>query len=879
MTKQIFGKLLLCCMVAVATVFSSHSLFAQTGPAGGHDEIVKRLQAKLAAINNEPLTSEITPILNESGEADLGAKLLETFLLPIRRAENIVPEFAEENAMLVASKKLELHFFEMDLKATMLQTYYDALQPAQRTAWTRTALARMNSVSKPTVDNLKDFDFVRPAAQIESYKTICFKSNEDILKQIQQQNNNDNLETRISRVAEQMKKLPSSDSSDSYDDSSSYGDESSYESEGSSEGQGPPPKLPELTWVQQIEGLALGTADVEQIMPLCQLLAKSMESQMENKRMELNKLRPTARRSTQTGYYNSDYSESSDMSNINEYTGRSGETGSSPSFRSGTSVTMPLTQANVAAYLNSEVRMFMARNLKTMIVPAKTVNDKETLTKAWCALSEGANFSDVYYLVLMQSSAMEVEFKNIAKALELQEMLSVLSGYNEDVRVISTALAMAIANQPDLCIQMCFNIGKSVLDSIQVGMELPIFTSQAKVTLIEAVQYIGNPDAAEFLIPLLVDRDKAIVDAAADAIGAIGDSRASKTLVKGLSNPRLAEVIIRILKKMGSNSQNDIIAMFKDGNPEVDKFCVDILHEGGDLNALPALSAVLRRYHNALSTKDLPQSQKSEILMLTMRAGVAIISRNMSKAPPALTVPVLALNDKGELKLDYSLDITDSVVGGMQGDMMGPGMVKPDMYDDTDMAGTDNYDLLMSSSSDSPSTSSGGADGTSNTATMVPIEKMTMQLGEVQNNGPYLWLEMIYMVAAKHIADSSVLMESVRTENSGRVIGTTIRTERVDREFFRKVLNTSEEGLSAYLLDEEGNVRKNDVRKLKTQKERVASSLGKYKKQESRMGERPSSLTAFKKAVSPNPENATTATGEAGIGTTPQKVNPLGSGF
>lgn len=862
MTKQTIEKLTFYCMIVAAVVFFNQAVFAQSGPAGSHDEIVKRLQAKLAAINNEVLSKEITPILESTGEADLGPKLVESFLSGVVRLDGSMVLFENPEAILDASNRLDGCFNELTLKGSLLRTYYDALSAEQRTTWSRASLSRVNTVSKPVIDKLRSGGFIRPAKQLESYKTICFKSDEDIRNQIQRQNNNGRLETMLENATERINAAKSPGRANDYGE---YTDMPLPEDDMPGKENAPQKqqeKLPKLTWVQQIEGLALGTAQAEQVLPLCRLMAASTDSLMQSKRDELAKLRNPVQRSTSNNPYSEDYAEGDPS--MYDMPGRG------PSFRSNATISSPLPQVNVAGYLNSEIRMFMAQNIRPMIVSAKDTAEKDTLIKAWCALSEGADFSDTYLIILLEANTLGDDKPEQVKTSSLWlELLSVQSGYNIDDRIWSTATEMATVGRSDLCIQMCFNIGKTMLEPIRNCLSSPIFSPQAKVTLINAVQYIGDPDAAEFLIPLLVSNDKAIVSAAVDAIAAVGDSRAGKALVKGLENPRLAETIKDILKRMGKSSQGEIISMFKAGNPEVDKFCIDILGDGGDLNALPALAAVLRRYHNAPSTKDMPQAQKSEMLMLTMQAGLAIISRNMGKTAPALTVPTLAPDENGVMKLDYGLGTGDPANGGMLG--AGPGMVRDDMMDF-------DYDSLSPGSV----SSSGriGADGTGAAATFVPIEKMEMQLDEVTNNGPFAWLEMVYMVAAKHVADSAELMEAVRTDGSGKTVGTTIRTERVDREFFRKVLNTSEEGLSAYLMDSEGNVRKGDVRKLKEQKERVTRSLGAYKKQENRIAQRKSAHDAFVKATTGVDPNAARTTGElGGETTTRQTTNPLGRRF
>ena len=313
--------------------------------------------------------------------------------------------------------------------------------------------------------------------------------------------------------------------------------------------------------------------------------------------------------------------------------------------------------------------------------------------------------------------------------------------------------------------------------------------------------------------------------------------------------------------------------MFKEGNPTTDKFCLDILKESGDINTLPVLAAVLERYHNAPAKKDMPQVEKSEMLMLTLETGTAIISRNMSKVPPALTVPVIVTED-GITRLDYTSgsEQTGGLTGmglGMDSDMgMGPGMGTAGMGTGMAPAMPPGGGMTMPSASGTSGSSS--TDGTSGTTTVVALDKLQMQPDEIKNNAPFEWLDRVYKVAAKHISDSAKLMESVQTENSGRKIGRDIRNERVDKEFFRKVINTSEEGLSAYLTS------RSDVKKLTDQKDRVISSLGTYQRQLNRMSA--SAKNAFDKAstgVDPNATTSTTGGTESGT-TRPATANPLG---
>ena len=883
MTKHISRKLTISCVIVISILFLNQAVFAQTGPAGSHDEIVKRLQDKLAAIGNEVLTGEITPILNDAGEADLGAKLVESFLGSVEKINKAIAGCSvsqnatldEIAALMTAVEQLQVFLDEIDQKANLIQTYYDALPPNARNRWSGTASARMTNGSRQTVNALQALNLIRPANVIANHPRMCFVTYEQVKQQL---DNTQNLAAQFENAAAKSTQKPQSGYPD-YDEPR-Y-DDMSYDDMPDKEGEAPKQeKLPDLTLIQQAEALAMGTASVEQILPLCRILASSMDSLQESKRFELTQLRqPAARPDTRDMY--DDYAGGPGMYDM---PGRASS--AAPSFRSA-AMTMPSVQPNVANLMNMQIRYFMVRTLKPMVLAADEKN-KDVLFKAWCALGEGGAFTDpIGILEKMdpQVDAMAVDSTNYDKnAVSRFELMSVLSDYRSDIRVLYNAGGCVTQNR-DLSIQMCFNLGNTVLPLIKLGLTNPHLPSPAKVAQIEATQYIGDPDAAAFLIPLLLSNDQAIVRAAADAIGAVGDSRASATLIKGLKNPKLADTIIDILKKMGSDSQNDIIAMFKEGNPTVDKFCLDILRDGGDINALPALAAVLRRYHNSPSMKDLPQAEKSEMLMLAMQAGIAIISRNMNKKPPELVVPTLVFDkdDKGNevIRLDYGLGAAAGFPDMRDG--MGMGMDGMDF----DGMSSDYYDTMLSPDSPGrpappPSTPPGmsssmspGSDGTNGNTTMAQLNQLTLQPEEIKNNAPYAWLEMVYIVAAKHLADSAKLMEDVRTVNSGRKIGTTIREERVDREFFRKVINTSEEGLSAYMIDSDGKVRRSDVRKLKEQKDRVIRSLGVYKRQENLMSN--ASRNAFNKAVTGVDPNATgTSTDGTGTGTTQQPSNPLG---
>jgi len=937
MTKHNAPKITIHLLMVTAIIFfSCQSGFAQTGTAtGGHDEIVKRLQEKLTAINLEVLTEEIMPILNETGEADLGAKLLESFLAGVTRLDSSLRLFDSPDGVIEASQRLDGCLHEIDFKGTLLQVYYDALSPQQRTAWVSAATARMNSISKPVVDNLLGRGFVRPARHIESYKTICFKANEDILNQLQRQNSNDRLKTMIEEAA---KASGTTRSSESFDYPDMGMPDMGMMDDHMPPPPGPPmPGMPQsegktaekpvaLDWIQQVEGLAMGTAATEQVMPLCRLLAASIDGQIENQRNELAKLRhPVGRGAGMGRGYGGDgdsfYDEGMDGDLLTPPMGgypmngppMGGYPGAGSSFRQNT--VSPVAQVNVAGFFNSEIRMFMVRNFKPMIRGAKTVAEKDTLIKAWCALSEGANFCDVFFIVLTEVDAQEANAKNtnatnatsaassmsprismnpantsnsMSLATSWIEMLSTLSGYKSDFRICSAAIGMSTVNLTDLSIQMCYNIGKDVLPSIRNGLVSPDFSSQAKVTLIEATQYIGDPDAAAFLLPLLASNDRSIVSAAADSIAVIGDRRASAALVKGLENPKLATIIVGILKRMGTTSSQDIIPMFKSANPVTDKFCVDILKDSGDINTLYYLAAILERYHNAPAKKDMPQAEKSELLMLTMDAGTAIISRNMGKAPPMLDIPTVVM-EEGKPRLDYTVGVPVNGFPEMNRDMgreagMGMGM---GMGREMDMPNPDG--MMMEGPQAIPQRgvpSGPGSDGTSRNAMMAAADSLLMQPDEIKNNAPYVWLDMVYKVTAKHVVDTATLMKDVQTDRSGKKIGTDIRNERVDREFFRSVINTSEEGLGAYMPGDRitGDalkafpVSKSDVRKLKEQKDRVIRDFGVYQRELNRIKQRNASYNAFIEATTgknPN-DSGTSTTGPGGVTSSTTTTNPLG---
>jgi len=133
-------------------------------------------------------------------------------------------------------------------------------------------------------------------------------------------------------------------------------------------------------------------------------------------------------------------------------------------------------------------------------------------------------------------------------------------------------------------------------------------------------------------------------------------------------------------------------------------------------------------------------------------------------------------------------------------------------------------------------------------------------------------------------------MKDVRTDDSGKKIGMDIRNERIDKDFFRTVINTSEEGLGAYMPGDKITgealkaypVSRSDVNKLRVQKDRVIRDFGTYQKELNRIRQRNASYNAFIEASTgkkPNASGAST-TGPGGGTTdgttTPTTTNPLG---
>ena len=194
---------------------------------------------------------------------------------------------------------------------------------------------------------------------------------------------------------------------------------------------------------------------------------------------------------------------------------------------------------------------------------------------------------------------------------------------------------------------------------------------------------------------------------------------------------------------------------------------------------------------------------------------------------------------------------------------------------------------------------SSGTGGTTGTTTLVPMEQLLMQPENIQQfkdkdgkpaSPQFVWLDMLYKVTAKHVDDTATLMQNVKTDDSGKKIGTDIRNERIDREFFRTVINTSEEGLAPYmpgnrLTGEELKaypITRSEVNKLRLQKDRVIRDFGVYQRELNRINQRKASYNAFIEASTgkkPN-ESGTSTVGPGGTTTggttTPAATNPLG---
>ena len=302
----------------------------------------------------------------------------------------------------------------------------------------------------------------------------------------------------------------------------------------------------------------------------------------------------------------------------------------------------------------------------------------------------------------------------------------------------------------------------------------------------------------------------------------------------------------------------------------------------------------------------MPQAEKSELLMLTMQAGVAIISRNMGKVPPNLTIPTL-VPEGGKSRLDYgtpdgiSADANILRMGGMEpmprgmAPGMPPGMapggmgVPPGGMGQGGAMGPGMPPAVPGGNMATPSSlpGSSGTGSTTGTATIVPLDKLLMQPDEInkEHNAPFVWLDMVYKVAAKHVDDTATLMQDIKTENSGKKIGTDIRNERIDKDFFRDVINTSEEGLGAYMPGDRITgeelkaypISKGDVNKLRIQKERVIRDFGVYQREINRISQRKASIDAFNEAIGKKTNASGISTDGTGSGTTTQTTtNPLG---
>ncbi|MCL2348806.1 MAG: hypothetical protein FWC50_11185 [Planctomycetaceae bacterium] len=289
------------------------------------------------------------------------------------------------------------------------------------------------------------------------------------------------------------------------------------------------------------------------------------------------------------------------------------------------------------------------------------------------------------------------------------------------------------------------------------------------------------------LMPFLLSNDPNVVAAAQNAIVRVGGRQASAMLVKGLANPKAANAVRDTLKKMGPAVQGDVISMFRAEKPDVDKACVEILQEVGDVRALTALAALLQRYYNSPVVESLSQAEKSAMITATMQAATTIISRNIDQKPPNLS-------DSSALS--------------------------------TSISGSSGY----SSSSHEGMPSSGPPRMSPGGSSDVPEKKVvvTKMSGKEVGDAPYKWLEGIYYMTMRHLEVSAKIMGEIKSTATAEYAGKELKN-RVNSEVFRTVLNTSEEGLEVYLSDSE-------IRRLSEIKTRAKQAFAKIAAQEERIG-------------------------------------------
>jgi hypothetical protein len=840
--------------------------------------LVEKIHETLKTFQNDAVSQEIAAILDGAKEAEIPDQLLDSFISGVKKIDSLIPKFQTNhpNDIAAAAKELEKIFEELDIKAKLIFAVnaYPQNPTPQQTAWRKTGAARMRNETIATVNALKAAGLRRPANQIDYYRYLCFSDIASLRNALKRMTDNPKFEEKLNTSFTQKKKAAHSDGNNESGRSlyEETGDSMSSSTGSPDSAEGTKEPLKKLTWAEQATMLCFPEINIEQVTPLCELLADSVDAKVAEKRRQMQvkkqQFAPKTSSNLSDGFMTEPYDSSSDVS-------LSGS--SSSNMTTSSNVTVPLSHISENESINLanllfndvQVQMSMASHLKQAVFKAKGTQQTMVL-KAWCAVSEHIGVTDIYGVVIQleeqraeaakqsktasgesgdmmmsggtPTSSYEAETE---KKPSLLELVTILSDYNNDPRVLMLAVNK-VNTDAALATQLCFNIGGSIQPVIQPLLVSPVVKIESKIALIRALQYIGRPDASDsagYLIPLLLSNNSAIVEAAADAISEVGDRRAITTLIKGLKNARIVEIIKTILKKMGSTSQNDVITQFQVGDRNLDEICLEILGEGGDINALNALAKVLRRYHNAPSTADMKQEDKTKMLILTMQVGINIISRNMGKKPPEL------VKKTKPASLSFGGTSTDDV---MSSDLL---------------AGTD---IMTSSYENSGSTGESGQN-----SGVADINQLKMKKEEIIDEAPYAWMEMMYIVAAKHLADTVEMMEDVRTAASGKKIGEQIHNERIGLSVLKQTLNTSEEGLTAYLQS------KSQIRLLLDQKNRVKRSLSQYQRMLNIISKNKSAYNAFSKALTGVDPNVST-TNTSGAGTeTPQtqQRRSLGSGF
>ncbi|MDR1384957.1 MAG: HEAT repeat domain-containing protein [Planctomycetaceae bacterium] len=866
--------------LTVVILGGTQFLFAQEQEQDKTPSTIREiLKGTLTMFGNDEVFKELMPVIDSVNETEIPDTLLNAFIVGTKKIDALIPKFTTDKPddIAGAAKELEKILNELDVKATLI---FVINVYSRQTDWKKTGAARMWKETTATINALKAVGLERPASQIDNYRDLCFS--DIVASSLKETVTPTSFENDLNNISAQKKKSNNPDGS--YSENSSYeslNDLMSPSPDASDDGAQAPKAPPKkLTWTEQAAMLCRPGINAEQVMSLCELLADSMDSMVTEKRQQMQ-LKKQQFVKTPTSSISPDGSTSDSYRDMSP-------SGNSPSDRMASpNVTTPLRNipktlvTNLAnRYFDVHMRVLMACNLKQAVLKAKGTQ-QITLLKAWCVVSDDG-IADIYGTIalLEEQQAAARQEKNTSeenrdmmgnspppsspyeigteKKTSLLELITVFPNYKADPRVLAAVLN-TVQTDRELATQLCFNIGGSVQTAIKPAIVSPMIKTDAKIALIRALQYIGRPDASDsagYLLPLLKSKDSAIVEAAADAISEVGDRRASATLIKGLKNPQLADIVKSILKKMGSVSQNDIITQFQEGDQNLDEICIEILGEGGDINALDALAKVLRRYHNAESKAIMLQKEKTQMLILTMQAGLNIISRNMGKNPPELIK-----KKKPTSSPSSDLLSSDSMTSFDSGAMVAPA-TSSYTNDDTSLSSADSY-MSESSSTGESGQSSGVAS----------INQLKMTLVEVNNDAPYEWLNMVYIVAAKHLADTAEMMEEVRTANSGKKIGEQIHDERVSLSMFKQSLNTSEEGLTAYLTS------KSKIRSLLEQKGRVKRSLGQYQSALKAMSKNKSAYNAFSKALTGVDPNASTTNAS---GTNTQSTQPkrsLGSGF